>query len=95
LRGHRSGVLSADFSADGMFVVSGSGPQYDVSGRFKAAVDHTVRVWDAQTGQELHKFICEKPPVAVAFARNGQSVFSAGGEPYIREWRVATAASSE
>jgi WD40 repeat protein len=90
MRGHRSGVLCAAFSPDGKYVVSGSGPQHDTSGRFKEASDRSVRIWDAETGAELQSFRCEKPPIGVAFARDGRSAFSAGGEPYIREWKVST-----
>jgi WD40 repeat protein len=71
----------AAFSPDGKLVVSASGPQYDTRGRFKAASDHSVRIWNAESGEERQVFPCEKPQSGVAFAHDGQMAFSAGAEP--------------
>lgn len=72
-------IWSIDFSPDGKTLVSG--------GR-----DHTVRLWNAETGQPI------RPPLqgheniiwSVAFSPNGQLIASGSGDNTIRLWNAST-----
>jgi hypothetical protein len=65
LEGHDDSVLSVAFSFDGKRIISGSG-------------DHTVRMWDAETGAELHVFRGHRDGAcSVAFSHDGKRIVSA------------------
>ncbi|KAF7340415.1 WD40 repeat-like protein [Mycena venus] len=77
-RGHTSSVLSVAISPDGKQIVSRS-------------EDHTVRIWDSETGEVI---ICNKHSDevnAVAFSPNGQQIVSGGGDD-LRFWDSKTGA---
>jgi WD40 repeat protein/serine/threonine protein kinase len=53
--------------------------------------DHTVRVWDAQTGREVQVLRGNTEAIAaVAFRPDGKQVASAGADHTVRVWDVAT-----
>jgi WD40 repeat protein len=70
--GHTESVESVAFSSDGKQIVSGS-------------VDHTVRIWDSETGDVIvcnrHNFVVN----AVAFSPKGRHIIS-GGFDGLRLW---------
>jgi WD40 repeat protein len=78
-RGHTHAVLSVDFSPDGKRVVSGS-------------YDHTIRIWDARTGELVAgPFIGHTNHVrSVAFSANGKHVISGSFDRTIRIWDAGT-----
>jgi len=68
LRGHTGPVTCVAFSPDGKRIVSSSD-------------DLTIRVWDAETGQELFALKGHQLPVAcVTFSPDGKRLASAGGD---------------
>jgi len=78
-RGHTSPVRSVAFSPDGGYLVSGSGGgHYGGKGYIKGN-DHTVRVWDVETGSELCQFDPGQRVTSVAFLPDGRHVVSGGG----------------
>src|SRR5205085_413363 len=73
-RGHERGVTSVDYSSDGRRIVSGG-------------MDQTVRVWDADTGEQLA--CCrghQKQVSSVAFSADGQRIVSGSADGTIRVW---------
>lgn len=77
--GHASAVYCATFSADGKYIASGSS-------------DHTIRVWDAQTGNpsltplSMHRGVI----FCVAFSNNSSLIASGSADKTILVWNVLT-----
>jgi WD40 repeat protein len=78
LKGHSSGVTSVSFSPDGRRIVSGSS-------------DKTVKVWDAQTGQETLTFKGDSTYVlSVSFSPDGKRIVSGGYDSTVKVWDAQT-----
>ncbi|HEX2620952.1 MAG TPA: protein kinase, partial [Phototrophicaceae bacterium] len=83
--GHTDWVWESDISADGQFVVSGSGPLRP------PAKDTTVRIWNIATGETLQTMQGHTDTVdGVAFAPDGKTVLSGGWDSLIILWDAAT-----
>jgi WD40 repeat protein len=80
LRGHtgRGICVSIAFSGDGRRIVSG--------GR-----DGTVRLWDAETGQEMLTFRGLAPVMSVAFSLDDQRIIAGSEDGTIWEWEAPLA----
>ena len=73
LRGHRFGVTCVAYSPDGRYVLSGGD-------------DRTVRLWDAETGSEIRRFVGHQRPIAdVDFSPDGRRLVSGSSEPMAAE----------
>lgn len=78
LKGHTSIVHSVAFSPDGKQALSGSR-------------DKTVRLWDLETGKEIHCFAGHTGTVlCVAFSRDGKFALSGANDKTVRVWDIAT-----
>ena len=78
LRGHQGAVLSAAYSPDGSKIVT-------------ASEDHTARIWDAHTGQQLGPALQHNDDVHVAaFSPDATRVVTASEDKTARVWDVAT-----
>jgi RNA polymerase sigma factor (sigma-70 family) len=75
LTGHADALSAVACSEDGKLIVSGS-------------ADHSVRVWDAVTGRELHKFDAGAHVEGVALSPDGKLAASAAREEGVRLWDV-------
>jgi len=85
--GHSGPVNSVVFSPDEKFLLTGGS-------------DHTARLWDARTGEELLAFRGHEPVVnstggtigvtSVAFAPDGQRVLTGSGDSTARLWDAQT-----
>lgn len=77
-RGHKDFVNSVAYHPDGHFIASG-------------AKDHTVRIWDVQTGQLMHCLTeHEKPVNSVVYSPDGRFLASASNDKTIRIWDAQT-----
>ena len=78
LRGHTDMVISVAFSPDGKRLVSGS-------------LDKTVKVWDAQTGQETLTLKGHTGGVlSVAFSPDGKRLVSGSEDKTVKVWDAQT-----
>ena len=79
LQGHTFSVLSVAFSQDGRHIVSGSH-------------DRTIRVWDAQTGDQVGNPLQGHTDSvwSVAFSQDGRHIVSGSGDRTIQVWDAQT-----
>jgi WD40 repeat protein/serine/threonine protein kinase len=78
LQGHSNYVTSVSFSPDGRRIVSGSG-------------DNTLKVWDAETGQETLTLEGHTDPVmSVSFSPDGRRIASGSFDNTLKVWDVET-----
>jgi WD40 repeat protein len=78
LKGHAAGVVGVCFSPDGKRLAS-------------ASWDRTVKVWEAQTGQEQLTLLGHTGPVfGVCFNPDGQRLASASGDETVKVWEAQT-----
>jgi WD40 repeat protein len=68
LIGHTRGIGFASFTPDASMVVT-------------ASLDHTVRVWDARTGQQLRVLSFTEAQGLIAFSADGRLMVIGGGVP--------------
>lgn len=74
--GHTESVESASYSPDGNKIVSSS-------------LDHSIRIWNAQTGKCMHTLVGHEGYVWTAsFSPNGKNVVSSSYDKTIRIWDV-------
>ncbi|ETO05497.1 WD repeat-containing protein, partial [Reticulomyxa filosa] len=78
LQGHDKAVIGVRFSEDGRKIVS-------------ASYDHTVRIWDAESGKQLQIFRGHTDSVFTArFSSDGRAVVSCSDDGTIRLWNIDT-----
>lgn len=78
LNGHQNVILSLAFSADGRYLVSGSG-------------DTTARIWDIASGQSLHTLNEHRDDIyAVAFSPDGHLAVTGSDDNKLKLWDSAT-----
>ncbi len=76
IQGHGDLVVCVDFSPNGKYLASGG-------------ADNTVRLWDAQTGEQLQTFLGHKGVVnEVAFSPDSRILASGGQDHDIKLWRI-------
>ncbi len=74
LTGHTALVRDVVFSHDGRLMATSSD-------------DQTAIVWDARTGDQLHRFVGGRP-LAVAFSADDRTLFTVGVEGLLLAWNV-------
>ena len=78
LEGHSSDVMSVAFSPDGKRILSGS-------------QDETLKLWDAETGQETLTLKGHSGAVmSVAFSPDGKRLASASADTTAKLWEIAS-----
>lgn len=80
--GHSADINSVAFSADGTFVLTGSGS--------REGKDNTARLLDSKTGHEVKRFEHEWPVLSVALSPDGRTAVTASADQTARLWDAAT-----
>ena len=76
-------VMSVSFSPDGKRIVSGS-------------YDNTLKVWDAQTGQETLTLKGHSEAVtSVDFSPDGKRIVSGSGDKTLKVWDISSLDTSK
>ena len=76
LDGHTSVVRSVSYSHDGKLILSGG-------------QDHTVKVWDAESGKALKTFRGHDEMVsACAFSMDDKAILSASHDTHVKKWSI-------
>jgi WD40 repeat protein len=84
--GHHAPIKAVAVSPNGRFALSGSG--------YQAPGDYTMRLWDVETGRQVHVFAGHTGSVmSVAFSPDGRQALSGGTDHNMRLWDVATGAA--
>lgn len=79
---HHEPVWSVAFSPDGKRVLSGSG---------KKNGEYSIRLWEAESGKEIQKFLGHTDTVrTVAFSPDGARIVSGSWDKTIRLWDLTT-----
>merc|ERR1712196_264785 len=82
LEGYSEYVSSVSFSPDGRRIVSGGCDVFSIG----SGGEKTIRIWDAESGQELLKLEDHSDSVSsVSFSPDGRRIVS-GGDNTIRIW---------
>jgi WD40 repeat protein len=78
LRGHEGGVIDAQFSPDGQWIVTAGG-------------DKTARVWEAATGKEVTILRGHEDIILCAqFSPDGKQILTSSPDGTVRVWDAAT-----
>jgi serine/threonine-protein kinase len=90
LEGHQDPVVAVAFCANDKRVLSGSGGiRQEEDGKWTKSSDHSIRLWDAETGKELHRFRGHPGGVTcIAVAPGGRVAVSGGHDKRVRLWRL-------
>jgi WD40 repeat protein len=87
--GHKGSVWSVAVSADGRYVVSGSGLGRWEGGKW--IPDDTVRLWDLELGQEVRRFTGHRGQVySVSVSPDERYVVSGSDDRTVRVWELGT-----
>jgi WD40 repeat protein len=91
-KGHTDITWSVAFSPDGKYVLSGSGGHLSSLGAILPGTkDYTIRLWNAETGEEIRQFRGHTHAVRQAvFSPDGKYIVSGGLDRTVRFWEVAT-----
>jgi len=91
LKGHKAWVLGVGFSPDGLLLASVGGHKSINGSRSRGAEDHSLRLWDARSGQEVRTLPGHTASVtAVAFSTDGLLLACAGYDRTIKVWDANT-----
>ena len=100
LTGHTHWVNSVAFSPDGQTLASGSGDKTILLRKLEAdsdilMEDHTIRLWDAATGEPKRTFIGHTDRIhSVAFSPDGQTLASGSYDGTVILWKLDSTTST-
>jgi WD40 repeat protein len=81
--GHAGAIHSIAFTPNGQYALSGS-------------ADGTIKLWEVETGQEVHSFSGHKDEVlSVALSPNGECALSGSRDGIMKLWRICLSGCRE
>ena len=86
LKGHVGSVLSLDWSPNGKIIASGEGTD-QVLPHNRETVKYDIRLWDAETGQQLHTLSGHKDSVmSLSWSDDSSKLASASDDRNLKLW---------
>ena len=90
LNGNIDDINSLSFSPNGELLVSSSGHIWSRA-RSNQPMDFSIRIWNVNTGEEIHELVGHSRKVKNAcFCNNGEWIISDSSDGTVRIWEVST-----
>jgi len=87
-KGHTAGVRTVAWSPNGRYILSASSGEYFDASRWQPPSEVGIRLWETGTGRQVCRFNTPHSIGSLAFAPDGRTFLSSGGNGSICLWEL-------